>query len=82
MEFMNPHLISVRINERHRKEGDNVKRLAYLLDLKTIGISKLFSIIFLSNFKRIIKFIIIQAIWLLDIQWDKFPTSPRLIGWK
>jgi hypothetical protein len=39
---MNPHLISVRINERHRnKEGDNVKRLAYLLDLKTIGISKL-----------------------------------------
>lgn len=39
MEFMNPHLISVRINERHRKEGDNVKRLAYLLDLKTIGIS-------------------------------------------
>ena len=51
MEFMNPHLISVRINERHRKEGDNVKRLAYLLDLKTIGISKLFSITFLSNFK-------------------------------
>lgn len=38
---MNPHLISVRINERHRKEGDNVKQLAYLLDLKTIGISKL-----------------------------------------
>lgn len=36
---MNPHLISVRINERRRKEGDNVKRLAYLLDLKTVGIS-------------------------------------------
>nr|CAH0106132.1 unnamed protein product [Daphnia galeata] len=38
---MNPHPICVRINERHRKEGDNVKQLAYLLDLKTIGISDL-----------------------------------------
>jgi intraflagellar transport protein 172 len=38
MEFMNPHLISVRINERKRRDGDVVKRLAYLLDLKTIGI--------------------------------------------
>ena len=37
---MNPHLISVRINERKRRDGDVVKRLAYLLDLKTIGISK------------------------------------------
>jgi len=39
MEFMNPHLISVRINERKRRDGAVVKRLAYLLDLKTIGIS-------------------------------------------
>ena len=43
MEFMNPHLISVRINEQRRRTkdggGDNIKRLAYLLDLKTIGIS-------------------------------------------
>lgn len=39
MEFMNPHLISVRINERKRKENDNIKILAYLLDLKTVGIS-------------------------------------------
>lgn len=38
---MNPHLISVRINERRHKQGDNIKRLAYLLDLKTIGISDL-----------------------------------------
>ena len=41
MEYMNPHLISVRINERYQKQGDNIKRLAYLLDLKTVGISKL-----------------------------------------
>ena len=37
---MNPHLISVRINERRKKDGENIKRLAYLLDLKTIGISE------------------------------------------
>ena len=41
---MNPHLISVRINERKRRDGVVVKRLAYLLDLKTIGISMLTSI--------------------------------------
>lgn len=40
MEFMNPHLISVRINERRRKGSYNIKILAYLLDLKTVGISK------------------------------------------
>lgn len=33
-EFVNPHVISVRLNERkHAKEN---KKLAYLLDLKTI----------------------------------------------
>ncbi|KAM7325200.1 hypothetical protein ACRRTK_015453 [Alexandromys fortis] len=37
-EFMNPHLISVRINERcHRGMEDN-KKLAYLVDIKTIAI--------------------------------------------
>jgi len=34
-EFMNPHLISVRVNERQVRDEDN-KKLAYLLDLKTI----------------------------------------------
>lgn len=34
-EFMNPHLISVRINER--KQQDN-KKLAYLIDMHTICI--------------------------------------------
>lgn len=33
-EFVNPHVISVRLNERHHSI-DN-KKLAYLLDLKTI----------------------------------------------
>lgn len=37
-EFMNPHLISVRLNERmQRGVGDN-KKLAYLIDLKTIAV--------------------------------------------
>lgn len=34
-EFMNPHLISIRLNER--KQVDN-KKIAYLIDLKTIAI--------------------------------------------
>jgi len=33
-EFMNPHLISIRLNER--KQQDN-KKIAYLIDLKTIA---------------------------------------------
>lgn len=38
-EFMNPHLISVRLNERRSPNGsDDNKKLAYLLDLKTICI--------------------------------------------
>lgn len=38
-EFMNPHLISVRLNERRPVNGgDDNKKLAYLLDLKTICI--------------------------------------------
>lgn len=40
MEYLNPHLISVRINERRRSDDEDVKRLAFLLDLKTIGISQ------------------------------------------
>lgn len=38
-EFMNPHLISVRLNERKLKYQDGNKKLAYLIDLKTICIS-------------------------------------------
>ncbi|XP_060947369.1 intraflagellar transport protein 172 homolog [Limanda limanda] len=37
-EFMNPHLISVRINERKQKGVQDNKKLAYLIDLKTIAI--------------------------------------------
>ncbi|XP_014243162.1 intraflagellar transport protein 172 homolog [Cimex lectularius] len=38
-EFMNPHLISVRLNERkHPNSTDDNKKLAYLLDRKTICI--------------------------------------------
>ncbi|XP_053107178.1 intraflagellar transport protein 172 homolog isoform X2 [Hemicordylus capensis] len=36
-EFMNPHLISVRINERRQRGTEENKRLAYLVDIKTIA---------------------------------------------
>ncbi|KAF6103703.1 intraflagellar transport 172 [Phyllostomus discolor] len=37
-EFMNPHLISVRINERHQRGMEENKKLAYLVDIKTIAV--------------------------------------------
>uniref|UniRef100_A0A2K6RB56 Intraflagellar transport protein 172 homolog n=1 Tax=Rhinopithecus roxellana TaxID=61622 RepID=A0A2K6RB56_RHIRO len=37
-EFMNPHLISVRINERCQRGTEDNKKLAYLIDFKTIAI--------------------------------------------
>uniref|UniRef100_A0A8C9HWM4 Intraflagellar transport protein 172 homolog n=1 Tax=Piliocolobus tephrosceles TaxID=591936 RepID=A0A8C9HWM4_9PRIM len=37
-EFMNPHLISVRINERCQRGTEDNKKLAYLTDIKTIAI--------------------------------------------
>lgn len=37
-EFINPHLISVRINERCNKHESDNKKLAYLIDLKTIAV--------------------------------------------
>ena len=40
-EFMNPHVISVRINERKVRGLEENKRLAYLLDLKTIALEDL-----------------------------------------
>ena len=40
-EYMSPHLISVRINERRRKDGAQCKKLAYLVDLHTVCISEL-----------------------------------------
>nr|XP_032825685.1 intraflagellar transport protein 172 homolog [Petromyzon marinus] len=42
-EFMNPHLISVRLNERKQRGVENNKKLAYLVDLKTIAIVDLVS---------------------------------------
>ncbi|XP_054675420.1 intraflagellar transport protein 172 homolog isoform X4 [Grus americana] len=36
-EFMNPHLVSVRINERRQRGMEENKRLAYLIDIKTIA---------------------------------------------
>merc|ERR1740137_209645 len=35
---MNPHLISVRLNERKQRGVDENKKMAYLIDLKTIAI--------------------------------------------
>ncbi|XP_070555163.1 intraflagellar transport protein 172 homolog [Ptychodera flava] len=40
-EFMNPHLISVRLNERKQLGVDDNKKMAYLVDLKTISIMDL-----------------------------------------
>lgn len=40
-EFVNPHLISVRLNERNQVAEN--KKLAYLLDLKTICVVDLVS---------------------------------------
>lgn len=37
-EFMNPHLISVRLNERKQIGVADNKKIAYLVDLKTISI--------------------------------------------
>lgn len=37
-EFMNPHLISVRLNERRQRGVEDNKKLAYLIDIKTIAI--------------------------------------------
>uniref|UniRef100_A0A8C0IIW3 Intraflagellar transport protein 172 homolog n=1 Tax=Bubo bubo TaxID=30461 RepID=A0A8C0IIW3_BUBBB len=36
-EFMSPHLVSVRINERQQRGVEENKRLAYLVDIKTIA---------------------------------------------
>ncbi|CAH1772611.1 unnamed protein product [Owenia fusiformis] len=40
-EFMNPHLISVRLNERKQRGVDDNKKMAYLIDLKTIAIMEM-----------------------------------------
>ncbi|XP_056409120.1 intraflagellar transport protein 172 homolog, partial [Hyla sarda] len=37
-EFMNPHLISVRLNERRQRGTEDNKKLVYLIDMKTIAI--------------------------------------------
>lgn len=42
-EFMNPHLISVRLNERKQRGVEDNKKIAYLMDLKTIAIMDLLS---------------------------------------
>ena len=39
-EFMNPHLLSVRINKRKQKDVERNKKLAYLVDLHTVCISE------------------------------------------
>ena len=39
-EHMSPHLLSVRINERRHRLETVCKRLAFLVDLRTISISQ------------------------------------------
>lgn len=48
-EFVNPHLISVRINERKQRDMDQCKKLAYLIDLHTICIGKSETIVVSSS---------------------------------
>ena len=38
---MNPHMISVRINDRTQRGVEESKKLAYLLDLKTVALEDL-----------------------------------------
>lgn len=40
-EHMNPHLLSVRLNDRVRRGDGDIKRIAYLIDLKTIAVMDL-----------------------------------------
>ncbi|KAF7993474.1 hypothetical protein HCN44_010069 [Aphidius gifuensis] len=42
-EAVNPHVVSIRINERQTLENQDNKRLAYLLDSKTVRITDLSS---------------------------------------
>ncbi|XP_063770977.1 intraflagellar transport protein 172 homolog isoform X3 [Pseudophryne corroboree] len=42
-EFMNPHLVSARINERRQRGVEDNKKVAYLIDMKTIAIVDLLS---------------------------------------
>lgn len=37
-EHMSPHLLSVRLNDRTRRNDGDVKKIAYLVDLKTISV--------------------------------------------
>lgn len=48
-EFMNPHLISVRLNERKLRNSDDNKKIAYLMDLKTIAISEYIRTFYLKH---------------------------------
>ncbi|KAL5460471.1 hypothetical protein EMCRGX_G033922 [Ephydatia muelleri] len=51
-EFMNPHLISVRINERKQRGVDDSKKLAYLVDWHTICIMDLTKGVTTSSFSH------------------------------
>lgn len=57
-EFMNPHLISVRLNERKQRGVEDNKKIAYLLDLKTIAISERQHFIVISQKSSVLKIMI------------------------
>lgn len=48
-EFMNPHLISVCLNKREGKPQSENKKLAYLIDLKTIAVIDLTTSLLLTQ---------------------------------
>ncbi len=63
-EFMNPHLISVRINER--KQVDN-KKLAYLIDMHSICIRESTSSFILYR-ALILRLLVVQLTLYMDSQ--------------
>lgn len=68
-EFMNPHLISIRLNERKQQHN---KKIAYLIDLKTIAIGGWRSFLAsLNSFAlvHIIKYIVHKVIYIVLIQY-------------
>ena len=64
-EFMSPHLISVRINERKQQGVDQNKKLAYLIDLNTICIGE-------TSYKIINVYLTIPTIPALPYSYNKY----------
>ena len=87
-EFVNPHLISVRINERKQKDVNQCKKLAYLVDLHTVSISE-YCIWAYLNYRVPVclsaclkLYIYLQWIYTLEQQWPLLHMIARSTGWR